>query len=120
VDRDDAPRIADVKRMAYGLVLGDREYHSVDDVVHIAPGPYLATVVVHHHILATQRPYHELVHSASAHLPRSIDVERPDGYSRQAEFLVIIVGQVLGRKLADGVRPARFADRPQARHVRLL
>ena len=69
--------------------------------------------------LALQGLADEGVDRALADLAGAVDVEGADRERRQPVLAVVVVGQVLGGQLADGVGPARFAHRADGGDVAL-
>src|SRR4030095_6613424 len=67
----------------------------------------------------SQRSDHKGVDRTPANLPGPIDIEGADREGWEPILLVVIVGEVFGREVADSVGPAGCTDGAQRRDITL-
>ena len=91
--------------------------HAADHVGDVRPRANLRAVVVDLEVASRERCLDERANRAAPDLARPVDVERMHRDRGQAELVVVGVRHVLAGELRHGVRPARFADRADRRHL---
>src|SRR6185312_4932471 len=94
-----------------GNLLRHRQQSAADEIVDVAPGADLRSVVVNDEILARDRPSDEVMQGADADLIRAIDVEGPQRHGGKGVLPDMRMDDEFPDELADGIGPARLADR---------